>query len=258
MLTPTYSPRDAVQLMASQYGEALAERRELVGYPRQTDLVAALDKLLVNTQHEKFSQQWLSRLERDRTGEIIGSARGPKLRALAFVLHWTLAELQFSTGVELGAEPWTPAGQPWTLAGNGAGVHGNVQRVELELVTVMAMAAAGRGVYTDEDAVGQILVVRDIARYPNRHTFMVEGNSMSPELEHGDAVHVDLSDTDLRDNRVYVVQLEVDGIVVKRARNYGPGQWWLISDNPAAPPLAKDDARVIGRVFAHSPATRRI
>jgi repressor LexA len=206
----------------------------------------------------RVSQSYLSQLERGI--KPLSALDGARMDALRRVYRLTTEEWVKATGLAIvtASDPWTPAGQPWTLAGSGENVHGSVQRVDLELVTVMAMAAAGRGVYTDEDAVGQILVVRDIARYPNRHTFAVEGDSMSPKLEHGDAVHVDLSDTDLRDNRIYVVQLDGAGIVVKRARNYGPGQWWLISDNPAAPPLARDDARVIGRVFAHSPATRRL
>lgn len=237
--------------MTSSYGQAIAERREFVGYTRQTDLINALDRLLADTPaYQPFSQQWLSRLERDRTGTIIASAHSPKLRALAYALRWTLAELQEATGVDLGV-PTT-----WTMAGQHAG--DDVTSSARVRVPVYALAAAGAGVWTEEEAVTYIEVEPEIARRPNRVTFQVDGSSMEPTLEHGDFIHVDLADRDIRDDKVYVVLMLSNGVVVKRARVYEGGVVELVSDNKNHPSVRPDEARIIGRVCAVTPRTRRL
>lgn len=103
-------PTTAVQ---SRYGEAIRDRREYLGFRAQNDLIAAIPEAIKDSEDLKpFSQQWLSKIECDRTGEVIASARGAQLRTLAFMLSWTLADMQAMTGVHLGV---SNAG--WTLAG---------------------------------------------------------------------------------------------------------------------------------------------
>lgn len=94
------------------YGQALRERREYVGYRSQQALIDAIETVATDIPMESFSQQWLSALERDRTGAVISGAYGPKLRTLAYMLNWTLADMQAVTGVHLGASTagWTRAG----------------------------------------------------------------------------------------------------------------------------------------------------
>lgn len=105
----------------SLYGEAIRERREYLGFRAQNDLVAAIPEAIKDSEDLKpFSQQWLSKMECDRDGSVIAGARGQQLRTLAYMLGWTLADMQAMTGVHLGV---SNAG--WTLAGSvsPANVH---------------------------------------------------------------------------------------------------------------------------------------
>lgn len=79
--------------------------------------------------------------------------------------------------------------------------------------------------------------------------FRVIGRSMEPAIYDGAAVLVDYKQTELQDDKVYVIR--TDGyLMVKRARRYR--QWELISDNPDPmyPPIRCDETiEVWGRVI---------
>lgn len=241
--------------VADGIGRAIAERREYVGYPNQTDLINALDRLLEGfPAFQKFSQQWLSRLERDRNGDVISSAHGPKLRALAHVLRWSMAEMQEATGVDLGV----PKG--WTVAGGSQqslSPVGDVRRVP-----VIGLASAGAPVADEEDA--RIIGWEYPAESEYRTSMLVlevDGESMTngdaEGLNHGDRLYVDPRDTDLQEGKVYVIHVHGNGIVVKRARKLGT-DWWLFSDNTEFTPTRPDEASIIGRVFFHQPRGKRL
>lgn len=53
----------------------------------------------------KFSQQWLSRLENDKSGDIIGGARIKQLRMLAYLLEWGPYDFERRVGVNIGRAP---------------------------------------------------------------------------------------------------------------------------------------------------------
>ena len=160
--------------------------------------------------------------------------------------------MQEATGIDLGAA--IPTG--WVRAGQHSG--DDVTSSARVRVPVYALAAAGAGVWTEEEAVTYIEVEPEIARRPNRVTFQVDGSSMEPTLEHGDFIHVDLADRDIRDDKVYVVLMLSNGVVVKRARVYEGGVIELVSDNKNHPSVRPDEARIIGRVCAVTPRTRRL
>lgn len=93
----------------TRYGMALEERRENVGYRTQSDLARAVRALEERGDLpdglRAFSQQWLSNLEDDRTGEAIHSARPRQIRALAYMLKWTAADFEQHVGVPIGSVP---------------------------------------------------------------------------------------------------------------------------------------------------------
>lgn len=101
-----------VTTVQSRYGQAIKDRREWMGFKSQNDLIMAIPKeVLISDDLRPFSQQWLSKMERDRDGSVIAGARGQQLRTLAYMLNWTLADMQAMTGVHLGATTgWTRAG----------------------------------------------------------------------------------------------------------------------------------------------------
>ncbi|KQR22917.1 hypothetical protein [Deinococcus sp. Leaf326] len=73
----------------SKFGDALLECREMRGYPKQGDIAVASTKLATEFPKffQPFSQQWVSRLEADKTGELIRKAQPLRLAALAYLLR---------------------------------------------------------------------------------------------------------------------------------------------------------------------------
>ena len=90
-----------------RYGEALSKRREAVGYARQIEAAQrSLELAAEDPEHfEPFSQQWLSRLEADTTGERIDAANRRKLRTLAYLLGWTSFDFEQQVGIPVGTVP---------------------------------------------------------------------------------------------------------------------------------------------------------
>lgn len=121
-------------------------------------------------------------------------------------------------------------------------------------IPVYALAAAGTGIWSDEDVVDYIEVEPDVAYRQNRASFQVDGDSMEPVLSHGDYIHVDLADKDVRDGKIYVVKIKDNGIVVKRTRVYQDNTVYLVSENLDYPPIQPEAAIVIGRVFGYNQA----
>lgn len=192
-------------------------------------------------------------LQRIENGEKPLESLTPKqLQALATALGWTVREMEEATKIDLGTK--NPNG--WIDADNIR--TDSVSITHRVRVPVYALAAAGAGVWTDTAVIEEIDVEPEIANLPHRVTLKVDGDSMSPTLESGDAIHIDPTQTTIQDGRVYVVKIISDGVVVKRARIYHGGIVQLVSDNPRYAPMHPDDATVIGRVVAVTPQTRKL
>lgn len=91
----------------SRFGEAIRERREVVGYKTATACAEASVKLEKENpaQFRSFSQSSLSRWELDKTGEYIESAHSKSLRTLAYLLQWTSQEFLERVGIPIGPVP---------------------------------------------------------------------------------------------------------------------------------------------------------
>ena len=91
----------------TRYGEAIRERREYVGYPTATALADESHRLAQREpeRFHSFSQQSLSRWERDQSGDKIESAHGKSLRTLAYLLKWKSSEFEMHVGVPIGRVP---------------------------------------------------------------------------------------------------------------------------------------------------------
>ena len=223
-------------------GQQIEQRRAQLGRKSGSTIEQETDGVIY--------QKLLQRIE---NGEKPLDSLTPKqLHALALALCWSVRDLQEATKVDLGA--FIPTG--WVQAGQHSG--DDVTSSTRVRVPVYALAAAGVGTWTEDDVVTYIEVEPEIANRPNRVTFQVDGSSMEPTLEHGDFIHVDLADRDIRDDKVYVVLMLSNGVVVKRARVYEGGVIELVSDNKNHPSVRPDEARIIGRVCAVTPRTRRL
>lgn len=80
--------------------------------------------------------------------------------------------------------------------------------------------------------------------------FKVQGDSMSPMLEDGDVVLVDMTDRKVRDGKTYAIG-EEDNIQIKQLRTGQKGMLRVISFNHEAYPEYKRrqaDLRIIGRI----------
>lgn len=114
-------------------------------------------------------------------------------------------------------------------------------------------ASAGPGATVgDESAIGSFHFsqrwLRDQGLQSSRlSTIVVRGDSMEPTLRDGDEIMIDHQRARVRDG-IHVVRL--DGVLmVKRLATSGIGQFTLISDNPAYPPIPciPADVEVVGR-----------
>ena len=128
--------------------------------------------------------------------------------------------------------------------------HGAEDHIE-QLAEVAAAAGGGAQVY-DETVTATVPFRRDWLR---RHrinprccnVISVRGESMEPTLPNGCSVIVDLSRTELRQGRIYVMSTE-EGLVAKRVKQNAQG-WWLLSDNPEwAPLMLTENTDVVGEV----------
>lgn len=115
-LLPEYIPRP-------KFGPALEERREKVGFRSQRELVRALKALEEQGELpgdlKSFSQQWLSRLEDDQSGDNIRSARSQQIRALAYMLELDADEFFALIGVPIAHVPGLEATKSHTAEAAG-------------------------------------------------------------------------------------------------------------------------------------------
>lgn len=83
------------------------ERREVLGYKSQGILSEASEKLQREDpdNFRSFSQQSLSRWEKDRTGDKINSGNAKSLRTLAYLLEWGQHDFERNVGVSIGRVP---------------------------------------------------------------------------------------------------------------------------------------------------------
>jgi repressor LexA len=153
------------------------------------------------------------------------------LNRMLSVLRWTPEEFSEATGLEV------PFVRPAKEQPGEAYV----------VLPVIGTAAAGPPWPTVE----HIAVPKGVLR-AGTLVFRVDGDSMDTGddrgIKDGDYVLVDPNLTDLRDGRVYLVEIVGDGLAVKRAKKAGKG-WVFISDNPAGPVLTPSEARVVGQVY---------
>ena len=91
----------------NRYGETIMERREVMGFKSQGLLADESDKLQREDPEKfrSFSQQSLSRWEKDRTGDKINSGNAKSLRTLAYLLEWGQYDFERNVGVSIGRVP---------------------------------------------------------------------------------------------------------------------------------------------------------
>ncbi len=151
--------------------------------------------------------------------------------ALLKALHWSPEDFAEATGLEVPIV-YRPSGEP---------------REDVVWMPVVAAGTAGRP-WPQE---GVLPVPREIVR-PGSILIRVDGDSMDSgeedALKDGDLVLVDGNLRDLREGKVYALEIVGDGIAIKRARKTRRG-WIFVSDNPAGPILEPDEVRVLGEVY---------
>lgn len=208
---------------------------------------------------DAISQGTISDLERGKV-DILNMTTSRATR-LAGALDWTLQEMQDALNVQLVYPSAIDVAVDLASRGTQKFLRQLTQpdtvRSSVRVrIPVYALAAAGAGAWTDEDVIDYIEVEPEVANRRNRTTFQVDGDSMEPTLSDGDYIHVDIADQDIRHDKIYVVKIKGDGIVVKRAWVYDDLTVELRSDNLKHKPLNPDDAIVIGRVFGFNQGFR--
>lgn len=142
--------------------------------------------------------------------------------------------------------------------GSLGGIESPAIKGGLRLIPKLAVgASAGPGAINDvETLAGKIGFdekwLRKLGLEPSKLSLIrVEGDSMSPTLNHGDDIMVDnnAATSSLRDG-IHVVRLD-DVLMVKRLAKAPAGRFSVLSDNPAYPDWPDVDGgsvTIIGRV----------
>jgi len=223
-------------LSALAYPEAM-KKAPVVEIPEWASVIRKRREHLRMSQEEVagasgdvLNQTTISRLERGLIHPTEGLS-SKELWGLLQALRWTPEEFSEATGLEV------PFVRPAREQPSEAYV----------VLPVIGTAAAGPPWPTVE----HIAVPKGVLR-PGTLVFRVDGDSMDTGdergIKDGDYVLVDPALVDLRDGRVYLVEIVGDGLAVKRAKRAGKG-WVFISDNPAGPVLTPGEVRVVGQVY---------
>jgi hypothetical protein len=173
------------EALMSRFGEALLERREVMGFPKQGDVAEASLRLEREdpVRFAKFSQQWLSRLENDKTGETIQGASIKRLRTLAYLLEWGQYDFERRVGVNIGRVPRLDDDLKGTIYDESPKVGRRLD--EGVLVRHGGTVSAGlSNIVSATDDVVWVEIPRSIARNYNREDLFVldvEGDSMASE-----------------------------------------------------------------------------
>jgi repressor LexA len=164
------------------------------------------------------------------------NARVGTLKGMADALDWSLEDLEHELGLELGLEPKIHSGDRVTAVG-------------YTMIEIMNSAKAG--------SPETYPVPNGVKRRPGTRAFIVDGDSMAPTFQDGDALLVDTNLTNVTESKVYVLEVIGNGYCVKRARKIS-GEWILDSDNPLHGMFRPDEVRVVGRVYKKLPAAEDV
>lgn len=226
-------------IFMSRYGEAIYERRDVLGLTGPE--VAALSEQYARENpaaYAKFSQQTLSRWESDNTGAIIAASSPARIRSLARALHWSIEDFTRNVAVPaFGIEAAKTASDSGLMRIVGG----------LQIVPVVGTANGGRpGDYG-------LPVDPSLVRGDNTRAYQVEGDSMAGGTEggirDGNWVLVDTSLTTPIPGRVFLLEIIGDGMTVKRLRQIN-NTWVFMSDNPTIAETWRDDqVRIVGQVY---------
>lgn len=235
----------------SRYGEAIRERREVVGYTTATACANASVQLEREdpASFKKFSQSSLSRWELDRTGELIESAHAKSLRTLAYLLDWNAEQFEQHVGVPVSRVPRLDGETSGSeFREEERGQWGKSIPGGLILVDVLGAANGGR------PSEYVVPVKHELVR-PSTRAFEVQGDSMNmgtpDSIRDGDWVLVDTALTEPVAGKIFLLKIDGDGLAVKRLRRIG-GDWLFVADNPEAHEEAwrDDQVEIVGLVYS--------
>ena len=130
----------------------------------------------------------------------------------------------------------------WLRYGEGpAPDEADAGTIPIPLYNVEASCGHGSAVDEPESIIRKIFVSREfLRRYapganPNSlHIIRASGDSMSPTIEDGDSVVVDISDRSVRRDGIYAIQIN-GNLLIKRVQIL-PNGIRMLSDNPHYPP----------------------
>jgi SOS-response transcriptional repressor LexA len=183
MDTLRFTPAYLQSIYMSRYGEALMERREVMGYKSQGILSEASEKLQREDPEnfKSFSQQSLSRWEKDRTGDKIASGHSKSLRTLAYLLEWGQYDFERNVGVPIGRVPRLDDQYKGTMFDESPKVGRKLSQ-GVNVRHLGSVRAGLKGLRSAEDDEVWVEIPRSIARsYAREDMFVldVEGDSMT-------------------------------------------------------------------------------
>lgn len=217
----TACPRLALVAPAKQtpqWALAFRDKRERLGIS-QEELAFRAD----------VSQALISQIERGLQNPLrVNPAR---LEKLLLELRWDPTAFTKSTGLEL------PFSKPRDSALDG----------EMAQMPYAGSAAAGHA----HDPEAYISVPKTHMR-PGALAFIVDGHSMDPTLIDGDLVYVDTNLVEPRNNRIYAVHVEGNGVQFRRCIRQGPVLMFVPDNADKGYPILRPEVcaiRIVGEVY---------
>ena len=257
--------RTRVGLSQDQLAHSLGKDRTLISHVEAGRAGLLVNGLVRAAQVLDVSADYLIGLTDDpapvddRVNEAEGKAReeARKRELLEAALERTEAELE---RLRAQAAADSPADNILVFPGGWSGVSDRKGPTASRLVDVLQLAAAAGGgsFELDEKVVGRASFPYDWLNSkgldPARCSVIgVVGDSMEPALTDGCSILVNRATRRRRVGKLYVLLTGYEGLVVKRAGKDEDGNWLLMSDREAYPPVPwGDDDTLIGEVKSAS------
>ena len=270
MINLFHTPLPGIPHIMSSYGEALFERREVLGYA-SAGAIADASYQLEQKEPDKFkafSRSTMSRLENDKCGRLIEGANAKMIRTLAYLLKWSSSEFETHVGVPIGSVPYLDAVTPVGGVSGSQADSPHLRVREGPTVRLLGVVSAGTATGSMVEDLGRVNVPDAIAdRFRLGEIFALEvaGDSMTCEDAHKNIPEGSTAffHSKLRPEMGDIIVCRITDPEISILKVYRPGEDYVVleSYNQQHKPIVltgENECRLEGVYLTHIPRPRRL